>query len=223
MKTIKVRQTRHAGHCWRSRDEFISDTLLWTPSYGRARAGQPARTYIQQLWEDTGSSPEDLPEALNDWEERRERVRDIRAYVSTWWWWCFQSNMNNFKQIYFDLYIRPEQVLRLLARVDLVVMAMKWYPTLTRALKLERHHQMQFCVISRILWRKYSMHTLSPTDMLEKVPICYSFRVKFTSYSVALRRRDEETKTRWKYDDHMKFFFFLYQEKKVRYVVSVVK
>ena len=30
-KTIKVRQTRHAGHCWRSRDELISDVLLWTP------------------------------------------------------------------------------------------------------------------------------------------------------------------------------------------------
>ena len=28
MKTIKVRRTRHAGHCWRSRDELISDVLL---------------------------------------------------------------------------------------------------------------------------------------------------------------------------------------------------
>ena len=30
-KTIKVRQTRHAGYCWRSRDVFISDVILWTP------------------------------------------------------------------------------------------------------------------------------------------------------------------------------------------------
>ena len=30
-KTIQVRQTRHAGHCWRSKDELISDVLLWTP------------------------------------------------------------------------------------------------------------------------------------------------------------------------------------------------
>ena len=30
MKTIQVRRTRHAGHCWRSRDERISDVLLWT-------------------------------------------------------------------------------------------------------------------------------------------------------------------------------------------------
>ena len=78
-KTIKVRQTRHAGHCWRSRDELISDVLLWTPSHGRAKAGQPARAYIQQLREDTGCSPEDLPETMNNREEWREMVRDIRA------------------------------------------------------------------------------------------------------------------------------------------------
>ena len=38
MKTIQVRRTSHAGHCWRSRDELISDVLLWTPTYGRAKA-----------------------------------------------------------------------------------------------------------------------------------------------------------------------------------------
>ena len=27
-KTIQIRRTRHAGHCWRSRDELISDVLL---------------------------------------------------------------------------------------------------------------------------------------------------------------------------------------------------
>ena len=26
-KTIQVRRTRHAGHCWRSRDELVSDLL----------------------------------------------------------------------------------------------------------------------------------------------------------------------------------------------------
>ena len=30
-KTIQVWRTRHAGHCWRSRDELISDVLQWTP------------------------------------------------------------------------------------------------------------------------------------------------------------------------------------------------
>ena len=52
--SIQVRWTRHAGHCWRSKDKLISDVLLWTPAYGRAKAGLLARTYIQQLCEDTG-------------------------------------------------------------------------------------------------------------------------------------------------------------------------
>ena len=86
-KTIQVRRTRHAGHCWRSRDELIRDVLLWTPTHGRAKAARPARTYIQQLCEDTGCCPEDLPRAMNDRKEWWERVRDIRATSATWWWW----------------------------------------------------------------------------------------------------------------------------------------
>ena len=37
--------------------------------------------------DDTGCSPEDLPEAMNDREKWRESVRDIRAGDTTWWWW----------------------------------------------------------------------------------------------------------------------------------------
>ena len=86
-KLFQVRRTRHAGHCWRSRDELIRDVLLWIPTHGRAKAGRPARTYIQQLCEDTGCCPEDLPRAMNDREEWRKRVRDIRAASTIWWWW----------------------------------------------------------------------------------------------------------------------------------------
>ena len=94
-KTIQVRRTRHAGHCWRSKDELISDVLLWTPTHGCARVGRPARTYIQQLCEDTGCNPEDLPEAMNDREKWRETVRDIRAGGATWWWWLLFSTNNS--------------------------------------------------------------------------------------------------------------------------------
>ena len=83
MKTIQVRRTRHAGHCWRSRDELICDVLLWTPTYGRAKARRPARIYIQQLCEDTECSPEDLLEEMNYREEWRERVRDIPTNSTT--------------------------------------------------------------------------------------------------------------------------------------------
>ena len=54
-----------------------------SPTYGRAKARRPARTYVQQLCEDTGCSPEDLSEAMNDKEKWRERVRDIRASDTT--------------------------------------------------------------------------------------------------------------------------------------------
>ena len=68
-KTMQVRRARHVGHCWRSKDKLISDPIQWTPAYGQAKAGRPARTYIQQLCKDTGCSPEDLPKAINDREK----------------------------------------------------------------------------------------------------------------------------------------------------------
>ena len=85
--TITIRRTRHAEHCWRSRDELLSDVLLSTPSHGRAKAGWPARTNIQQICTDTVCSPEDLPEAMDYTERWRDRVRDICADSTTWWWW----------------------------------------------------------------------------------------------------------------------------------------
>ena len=101
-KTIQARRTRHIGHCWRSKDEIVSgvllwtpaygwrskdeivsDVLLWTPAYGQSKAGRPARTFIQQLCDDTWCNPEDLPEAMNDRETWRERFWDIRASRTT--------------------------------------------------------------------------------------------------------------------------------------------
>ena len=37
-KTIQARRTRHAGHCWRSKDELVNDVLLWTLAYGQSKA-----------------------------------------------------------------------------------------------------------------------------------------------------------------------------------------
>ena len=98
-------RTRYAGHCWRSRDELISDVLLWISTYGRAKVGWLARTYIQQLCEDTGCSPDDLPEAMNDREKWRERVRDIHASGTTWWWWWFDINIMRLLQLPSDYLI----------------------------------------------------------------------------------------------------------------------
>ena len=49
-KTIQARRTRHARHRWRSKDELVSDVLLWTPTYGQSKAGPPARTYTAAIW-----------------------------------------------------------------------------------------------------------------------------------------------------------------------------
>ena len=102
-KTIQVRRTRHAGHCWRSKDELISDVLLLTPTYGQTKAGRQTRTYIQQPCEDTGCSPEDLPKSMNDREKWRERVRDIRTRGTTWWWWSWNVETLLFQTIEFSI------------------------------------------------------------------------------------------------------------------------
>ena len=112
-KTIQVRRTRHAVHCWRSKDELMSDVLLWTPSHGRAKAGRPDITYIQQLSADTGCSFENLLEAKGDWEGCRERVRDISADGATsWWWWWFLFTpslkfkiLKNFRFLFVFLFV----------------------------------------------------------------------------------------------------------------------
>ena len=49
-KTIQVRRTRHAGHCWRSKDELISDVLLWTPHMAKQKQDdQLEHTYISNV------------------------------------------------------------------------------------------------------------------------------------------------------------------------------
>ena len=97
MKTIKVRRTRHTGHCWRSGDELISDILQCTSSHGRAKVGRPARIYI---FADTGYSREDLLGAMDDWDGWRERVKMIRSTSATWWGWWYLS-----MSVFFNLSI----------------------------------------------------------------------------------------------------------------------
>ena len=57
-------------------------------SHGRASVGQPTKTYLQQVCADIGYSLKDLPGAMNDRDEWRERecVREI-CDSSKWWWY----------------------------------------------------------------------------------------------------------------------------------------
>ena len=95
MKTIKVRWTKHAGHCWRSKDKLIIDILLWTSSHGWAKAGWIARTYIQQVSADSGCILENLLGVIDDRDGWRKRVKEICAGSTTWWWWWWLSFYNN--------------------------------------------------------------------------------------------------------------------------------
>ena len=80
---VNIRQTRYVEHCWRGKDELVSDVLLWIPSYGRAKAVRLPQTFIQQLCADTGCSPGDQSKAMDDWEVWQERVRNIRGDSAT--------------------------------------------------------------------------------------------------------------------------------------------
>ena len=75
-KTIQVRQTRHTGDCWRSKDELNNDVLLWTLTHEHASVDRLKRTYLHQLCADTGCSLEDLPVAMDNRGEWRERERE---------------------------------------------------------------------------------------------------------------------------------------------------
>ena len=83
-KLFKLDEPRH---CWKSKDELISNLLQRTPSHRWAKLGRPARTYMQQPCGDTGCSLEDMPGAMNDRDRWWERVREIRVRCLTSWWW----------------------------------------------------------------------------------------------------------------------------------------
>ena len=76
-------------HCWRSKDELISDVLQWVPSHEHASVYGQVRTYLHLFSANTGCSLEDLPGAVDDRDGWRVRVREIRAESTTWCWWWF--------------------------------------------------------------------------------------------------------------------------------------
>ena len=89
-KTIQVKQTRHAGYCWRTKDKLPTDILLETPTYRHVSVGQLARTYSHQVDRNRGCSLGELPRAVDDRNRRRERERErereLGKSVSATWW-----------------------------------------------------------------------------------------------------------------------------------------
>ena len=77
-KTIQTRRVRHVGHCWRSKGELISDVLTRT-SKGRATSEKLSTIALYWYKMLHGRPAENK-------DERRERVREIRASGMLWWW-----------------------------------------------------------------------------------------------------------------------------------------
>ena len=90
-KTIKIGRTRHTWHCLRSKGKLITNVLPWTPSHRWVGVGRLARTSFQQCCTDTECRLEDMPNAMDDTDEWRGRVREIRARSPTRWWWYKQD------------------------------------------------------------------------------------------------------------------------------------
>ena len=79
-KSISMQRLRFAGHCWRSKDEVASDLILWQPQHGNRSRGRPAKTYIDQLRDDTDLlTTDEIKTAMNDREGWRKYVMDYRA------------------------------------------------------------------------------------------------------------------------------------------------
>ena len=83
-KTIRIRRTKHAGHCWRNKGELTIKVLLGNLSHGRAGVGREARTCLQLLSTDTGCSLEERSNVTGDRDEWHGRV----IGTTWWWWWC---------------------------------------------------------------------------------------------------------------------------------------
>ena len=64
-----LRRASQAGHCWGSKVDLIFKVLLWTPYYSHSCVSQPMRTYIIQIYTDTGFRLEDLSKAMDDGEK----------------------------------------------------------------------------------------------------------------------------------------------------------
>ena len=71
---IRERRLRFSGHCWRSRNEVVSDLVLWEPKHGKRSVGGQTHTF-DLLEADTGVPRDCLPAAMDDRVGRRKRGR----------------------------------------------------------------------------------------------------------------------------------------------------
>jgi len=68
-----------AGQCHRSKEELVSNLLLWAPRHGRASVGRPTKTYIEQLADNAEGEACDLEGLMSNRDVWRERIRFVRV------------------------------------------------------------------------------------------------------------------------------------------------
>ena len=69
--TIRERRNRFRGHCWRSKNEVVSDLVLWEPKHGERSIGGQAGAFVDLLEADTAVPRDCLPAAMDDsWLEK---------------------------------------------------------------------------------------------------------------------------------------------------------
>ena len=61
-QAMQVRWTRHAKHCWRSKDKLINDVFLWTPRHEYTSISWSTKTFISSV--DTWCRVVNLPWAI---------------------------------------------------------------------------------------------------------------------------------------------------------------
>ena len=90
-KTVQVRQTRHAGHCWRSKDKLISD-VFYGPHHMDVLllAEQQKPIYISPVW-----TYDVVWKTCWEWwmigtKGERERIREIHVGSTTWGLFFYQ-------------------------------------------------------------------------------------------------------------------------------------
>ena len=69
--------SQFSGHCWRSKNEIVSQLLLWDPKHDRCSRGRPATTFIDQLDEDTSLFRLELPAVMADRGEWDKLIKSV--------------------------------------------------------------------------------------------------------------------------------------------------
>ena len=83
-KSIRMQRLRFTDHCWGSKYEVASYLILWQPHHGNRSRGRPAKTYTDQLRDDTDLlTTDEIKTAMNNRERWKNIVMDYRA-SSTW-------------------------------------------------------------------------------------------------------------------------------------------